>query len=35
MVESLEKLMLGRIHEAKVFIERQLVQRESVVVCKN
>ncbi len=35
MVESLEKLMLGRSHDGKVFIERQLIQRESVAICKS
>lgn len=35
IVESLEKLILGRSHEKKVFIERQLIQRESVAVCKD
>ena len=35
MVESLEKLMLGRNHDRKVFIERQLIQRESVAICKS
>lgn len=34
MVESLEKLILGRMHEKKIFIERQLIQRESVALRK-
>ena len=35
MVESIEKLILGRTHEKKVFIERQLIQRKSVALCKD
>jgi DNA-binding LacI/PurR family transcriptional regulator len=35
MVDSIEKLMLGRSHERKVFIDRQLIQRESVAICKS
>lgn len=34
MVDSLEKLMLGRSHDKKVYIDRQLIQRESVGICK-
>lgn len=34
MVESLEKLLLGRSHDRKVCIERQLIQRESVGIYK-
>jgi DNA-binding LacI/PurR family transcriptional regulator len=34
IVESLEKLLLGRLHENKIFIERQLIQRQSVALRK-
>ncbi|MCK5844531.1 MAG: substrate-binding domain-containing protein, partial [Victivallales bacterium] len=34
LVESIEKLLLGRMHDKEVLVERELIQRESVAVRK-